>query len=128
MTGYEQGSSGISNCPACGAVLREGLEDQFFCEHCGAPLAREPEVPDALSPGKTTLPDWLDELESPPPPSPSSRLVLQPRTPPGQRVAARDRGGSGPPANAVAIFVLLGLLCLGLALMVLVGLGLVAGG
>ena len=121
MTGYKAGQSEVLSCPACGASLQAGEEEQFFCEHCGAALAREPE--------EAALSDWLDEPESPPsPPAPQARLVLQPKTPPGQRAAARDEEGSGPPSKAVAVFVLLGLFCLGLAFMALLGLGLVMGG
>lgn len=121
MTGYKAGQGEVLSCPACGASLQAGEEEQFFCGHCGAPLAREPE--------EALLPDWLDEPEPTATPlSPPARLVLQPKTPRRQRAAERADEGSGPSPSAVVIFVLVGLLCLGLALVALVGLGLVSGG
>lgn len=50
----EEVASGQRTCPSCGAVLQVGLADQFYCEHCGAPLGEEEQPEDVL-------PEWLQE-------------------------------------------------------------------
>jgi hypothetical protein len=53
MSGNERGPV-VPICPSCGAALQLGLDDQFFCEHCGAPLGEEKQ--------QSVLPDWLQDV------------------------------------------------------------------
>lgn len=107
---------GTRTCPSCGAVVQEGLDDQFFCEYCGSPLGEEEplsvlpdwlqDVPAEGDGGSDDALDWLDSLagtarsDSPTP----TRIELRPTG------ASRARASAGQQPSGVSCTLVLGII------------------
>jgi predicted nucleic acid-binding Zn ribbon protein len=88
---------GTVSCSACGAALQPDVDEQFFCEHCGARLP-DRRADAGGSPGEYQRPPRRVELRPASPPSPS-------RGTPRRRSAVWQ-------GYLLAVLLVLGLVCL----------------
>jgi predicted RNA-binding Zn-ribbon protein involved in translation (DUF1610 family) len=128
----QEGQSQTLRCPSCGVVLPPDGGEQYFCEVCGSALPGE--VQDArVAPGglelrdwrkeAAQLPDWLQEAsgaEGEEAPRPARGIELRPATVPSAGREAPRGGGSAGSNAFLVVAILLGLLCLGIGILVVV--------